>query len=99
SDEHRRDRQADGSQRRGNEGGEGATHGQPCLNRPSGFQSSTAVIITYTSTPAACGNSTLPNVSTAPTSRAATNAPRTEPMPPITTMTNETISTCPPMPG
>jgi hypothetical protein len=38
---------------------------------------------TYTSTPAACGSSTLPKVSTTPMSSAAASAPLMLPMPPI----------------
>ncbi|MCY1364079.1 hypothetical protein D9M69_508690 [compost metagenome] len=49
--------------------------------------------------PAICGSSTLPKVSTRPTMSAATSAPRTEPMPPMTTTTKHMISTELPMPG
>ena len=42
---------------------------------------------------------TLPKVSTAPMSKAASSAPRIEPMPPMTTTTKQTISTTLPMPG
>jgi hypothetical protein len=69
------------------------------LNRPSGFHSRISAISTYTSTPAACGSSTLPKVSTKPISSAASSAPRIEPMPPITTTTKQMISTVLPMPG
>src|SRR5262249_15192020 len=79
--------------------GREARHRHPWRNSPSGFHSRIAAIITYTSTPAASWKNTLPNVSTKPTSNAATNAPRTEPMPPITTTTKQMISTWLPMPG
>ena len=46
-----------------------------------------------------CGNNTLPKVSTKPTNKAAVSAPRTEPMPPMTTTTKHMISTCEPMCG
>ena len=40
-----------------------------------------------------CGMKTLPKASAIPISSDPMNAPRIEPMPPITTMTKETIST------
>ena len=69
------------------------------LKSPSGFHSKTAAISMYTSMPATDGSNTLPKVSTSPTSSAAIIAPRTEPMPPITTTTKHMISTCEPMFG
>ena len=53
----------------------------------------------YTSMLETCGSSTLPKVSTRPTSKAAMSAPRTEPMPPMTTTTKHMISTDEPMLG
>ena len=49
--------------------------------------------------PDSSGTSTLPKVSAKPTISAATSAPHTEPMPPMTTITNEMISTWLPMFG
>src|SRR5262249_12643903 len=84
---------------RGEDSGPRAPRRHAALNRPSGRHSSTSAITTYTSTPAACGKNPSPKVSTAPTSSAAANAPRTDPMPPITTTTKQMISTWLPMPG
>src|SRR5205823_864597 len=66
---------------------------------PRGRRSRTAAITAYTTALEKPGSSTLPNVSESPTSRAPRKAPLIEPMPPITTTTNERTSTPSPMPG
>src|SRR4029077_8951645 len=68
------------------------------LRMPSGRTNSTKAITRYTTSPAKSGSSTLPNGSVKPMSSDARNAPPPEPMPPITTITNDTISTWLPMP-
>src|SRR5437899_2822228 len=80
---------------------------QPPLHRPSnagpsrprGRQSSTAAITAYTMALAKPGRSTLPKVSARPTSSAPKKAPLIEPIPPITTTTNERMRTFSPIPG
>src|SRR5438445_269816 len=80
---------------------------QPPLHRPSnagpsrtrGRQSSTAAITAYTMALAHTGKSTLPKVSARPTSSAPKKAPLIEPIPPITTTTNERMRTFSPIPG
>ena len=57
------------------------------LNNPWGRHNKTSAISTYTPMLATEGKRTLPKVSTNPTNRAAIMAPRTLPMPPITTTT------------
>ena len=49
--------------------------------------------------PLKSAKNTLPKVSTKPTSSEASSAPVIEPMPPITTTTNQMISTLAPMFG
>ena len=48
--------------------------------------------------PSAGGSRTRPNVSTMPTSKDAMNAPRTEPMPPITVTTSDRMRIGSPIP-
>src|SRR5437763_7694607 len=74
-------------------------HRAACPKKPRRRQSSTAAITAYTTALDTPGSSTLPNVSAMPTRSAPTNAPFTDPIPPITTTTNDTISTPSPMPG
>src|SRR5207245_837685 len=68
-------------------------------SRPRGRQSSTAAITAYTMALAKPGRSTLPKVSARPTSSAPKKAPLIEPIPPITTTTNERMRTFSPIPG
>src|SRR3989441_609778 len=68
-------------------------------SRPRGRQSSTAAITAYTMALAKPGRSTLPKVSARPTSSAPKKAPLIEPIPPMTTTTNERMRTLSPIPG
>src|SRR6266851_90051 len=70
-----------------------------CPKSPRGRQSNTTAMTAYTIALETPGRSTLPKVSASPTSSAPQKAPLMEPIPPMTTTTNETMRTPSPMPG
>ncbi len=68
-------------------------------NKPCGRHINIKAMVAYTAMEAKSGISTLPKVSARPMIMAPTNAPFTDPIPPITTTTKEIISIWSPIPG